>query len=789
MKIGVVGLGKLGLPIALSLATKHDVVGYDVFPNAREILDSKKYPHREVGAQELLEDTTLKVVGSVDEAVAHAHVVFVIVQTPHRPEFEGVTRLPEERADFDYTFLKQAVSEVATAAQTQEKKIVMAVMSTVLPGTVDREVKPLLNKWAALCYVPAFPAMGSAVEDFLHPEFVLLGVDDPDAADVLHEVYAPVVDAPIVEMSVASAEATKVFYNSFISAKIALANTWMEMCERLGANVDDVSRALSLATSRVISPKYLRGGLGDAGGCLIAGELIYGADGVVAIEDVTAGDSVLGSDGFLHEVEETYKRPYKGTVYRIKARGNATCAFTPEHPVHVARDLRPRYQTGGTEHRNNKSGSQPGPIEALAASALDDDFYAVFPIPKDLSHRESDIKNDLAEFGGYYLGDGCLIFDSKSRVAKTVKVTLNTTTKVQFVEGIVASAKRILPNLNPKISRDDSRHAIIIECHSREFCRVIDDEFGHGAEHKQIPAWGRYGREDHALALLKGLFRTDGSNHDRGFSYTTISPQLAHGVSMILRRFGVASSLTEKPRLKPDGTPHRLGYQVAVTNAIYVEKLAALLEVVEARDMEGRRFSGTCFVRDGFYYHKIESVTEEQYEGTVYNLNVKDTHNYVTAVGSVDNCHPRDNIALSWLSRKLEMGYDLFGDIMHVREAQTDWLAVRCIDAARRRNLQQIVILGKAYKAGTNLTVGSCATLLANILAEHPWVKYAKHEVTQWDPHVDPPRTFGEAAVFVVATNHDEFYSMTFPTNSVIVDPWGAMPDLGSCEVIRIGRS
>ena len=267
MKIGYIGLGKLGLPVALSVACHHDVVGYDVSREPAEIVDSGRYPHRELQAQAYLEQTSLRVVPSVQEVVQHAEIVFVLVQTPHHPAFEGVTRLPDDRMDFDYRYLVGAVQEVVAAAKQLDKRVVLAVMSTVLPGTMAREVKPLLSPLTPLVYNPAFPAMGTAIPDFEQPEFVLLGVDDPEAAARVRDFYQSFLSAPVVEMSVASAEATKVFYNSFISAKIGLANTWMEVCHRLGANVDDVSRALSYATARILSPKYMKGGMGDAGGC------------------------------------------------------------------------------------------------------------------------------------------------------------------------------------------------------------------------------------------------------------------------------------------------------------------------------------------------------------------------------------------------------------------------------------------------------------------------------------------------------------------------------------------
>lgn len=415
MNIGVCGVGKLGLPIALVVDRHgHSVVGYDPHPMAAEALRTRAYPYRELLVNEYLQETNVHMVPTVADLVAHSEILLVLVQTPHDPRYEGATRLPDERVDFDYSYLAAAVKDIAAECERQQRRVIVTVMSTVLPGTVDREIKPLLNEWTPLVYSPAFPAMGTAIPDFEHPEFYLLGVDDVDAAEVMEEFYHTLSDAPVVRMSVASGEATKVFYNSALTSKLQLANVWMEVCERLGgnANVDDVSRALSLAGNRLISSKYMKGGMGDGGGC-----------------------------------------------------------------------------------------------------------------------------------------------------------------------------------------------------------------------------------------------------------------------------------------------------------------------------------------------------------------------------------HPRDLIALSAVARRLEMGYDFFGYLASMREKQTEWLASLVAKHAEKRDLP-IVILGKAFKAGTNLTTGSPATLLRNILAE----TWPEERLAQWDPHIDPPRTFDAPAAFVLATNHDEFYAMDYPAGSVVIDPWGRFAARSGVDAVRVGR-
>jgi UDPglucose 6-dehydrogenase len=106
--------------------------------------------------------------------------------------------------------------------------------------------------------------MGATMRDFLHPEIVLLGVHDPNAAKQVEEFYATIVDAPVYQTSIDNVEAIKVAYNTYIS----MTNTWMEICHKIpGTDVDEVTGALALATRRIMSPMYLKGGMGDGGGC------------------------------------------------------------------------------------------------------------------------------------------------------------------------------------------------------------------------------------------------------------------------------------------------------------------------------------------------------------------------------------------------------------------------------------------------------------------------------------------------------------------------------------------
>lgn len=270
MKVGWVGLGKLGLPCATVLAQHHDVWGYDVSDRPWNIMRSPGLGNREEGLRELLSDEDRRVqrCDSVADVVKQADVIFVAVQTPHAPEYGGDRPKPGPERDFEYAYLVQACRDIARAAAAQEKDITVAVVSTVLPGTTDRLVRPVLNGRTRLVYTPQFIAMGTTIADFRDPEFVICGTDDLKAVDDIVSVFSPVHgEDRTFHCDIVTAEAIKVFYNTFISMKIVWANAVMEMCHAMGADCNTVVDALSLATDRVISDMYLRGGMGDGGAC------------------------------------------------------------------------------------------------------------------------------------------------------------------------------------------------------------------------------------------------------------------------------------------------------------------------------------------------------------------------------------------------------------------------------------------------------------------------------------------------------------------------------------------
>lgn len=268
MKVGMIGMGKLGLPVALAIDSRgHDVMGYDIAKEPYDYLEAGQIPYKEEGLQPLLDNNRVKMTHDLGELVMNSDIVFCPVQTPHDPKYEGVTRIPDTRADFDYEHLKTAVAEVALLAHELGKRTTLAVISTCLPGTFEREIRPLLTDEIDYVYTPLYIAMGTVLQDYLHPEYSLIGVDSDEAAQKLGEFYITIHDAPHVVTDVTTAEGIKVFYNTNITQKTILTNAHMQVAHKMGMNIDDINRAMMMSTDRIVSTKYMRSGGPDSGGC------------------------------------------------------------------------------------------------------------------------------------------------------------------------------------------------------------------------------------------------------------------------------------------------------------------------------------------------------------------------------------------------------------------------------------------------------------------------------------------------------------------------------------------
>jgi len=248
-RIGFIGLGKLGLDCAEVFAEHYEVRGYDI----------------------VLRSSDQVLVCSAEETIENSDWIFVAVPTPHEPGYDGsVPSSHKEPRDFGHEAVKDALLSINRYA-TSPKRVVL--ISTVLPGTTRKHFVPLLSKEHQFLYNPYLIAMGSVKWDMVNPEMVMIGTDDGNSttlAQELIDLYHPIMqNDPRYEIGTwEECEAIKIFYNTFISAKVGLANMIQDFAMRIGhINVDIVTDALAKSTMRIMGPKYMTAGMGDAGAC------------------------------------------------------------------------------------------------------------------------------------------------------------------------------------------------------------------------------------------------------------------------------------------------------------------------------------------------------------------------------------------------------------------------------------------------------------------------------------------------------------------------------------------
>lgn len=249
LKVGFIGIGKLGMACAEVMSTKHDVTGYDIYPK---------------------QSSKIKIASTLQDAVQDKDIIFIAVQTPHDPAYSGdqpITHLKNK--DFDYTIVNQVLKDVNQYANQNQ---LVVLISTVLPGTTRKELRNNITN-ARFIYNPYLIAMGSVEWDMVNPEMVIIGTEDGSEtgdAKLLTDFYKTIMEnnPRYVVGTWDEAECIKVFYNTFISAKIGLVNMIQDVAIKQGnINVDIVTDALAQSSMRIMGPKYMTAGLGDAGPC------------------------------------------------------------------------------------------------------------------------------------------------------------------------------------------------------------------------------------------------------------------------------------------------------------------------------------------------------------------------------------------------------------------------------------------------------------------------------------------------------------------------------------------
>ena len=250
MNVSFIGIGKLGKDAAeVMYDAGHDVLGYDV---------------------RLISETKFRTTTLLEDVCKHGEIIFIAVPTPHHPDYDGSQPTSHlEPKDFDYSIVKNVLSEIN---QHTTKEQLVVLISTVLPGTTRREFIPLVKNYRFI-YNPYLIAMGTVKEDMVRPEMLIIGTEDGTMtgdASKLTEFYGTFI-YPKTRCEIGTwedAEAIKIFYNTFISMKISFVNMIQDIADMNGnMNTDLITNALEKSTQRIISPAYMKAGMGDGGPC------------------------------------------------------------------------------------------------------------------------------------------------------------------------------------------------------------------------------------------------------------------------------------------------------------------------------------------------------------------------------------------------------------------------------------------------------------------------------------------------------------------------------------------
>jgi len=292
-RLTVIGTGYLGATHAACMAELgFEVLGFDVDEAKVASLAAGDVPFYEPGLPEVLQRNLaagrLRFTSSIEEIAEFGDIHFICVGTPQKP---GSTA-----ADMKYVD-----SAVDALAPLLTRPAVVVGKSTVPVGTAARVAARLLELAPAgesitLAWNPEFLREGYAIEDTLHPDRLVIGIEDEMAEVAMREVYAPLLaeGVPIVVCDFETAELVKVAANSFLATKISFINAMAELCETVGADVVALAKALSYDDR--IGGRFLQAGLGFGGGCLPKDIRAFAA----RAEELGAGEAVA----FLHVVDE-----------------------------------------------------------------------------------------------------------------------------------------------------------------------------------------------------------------------------------------------------------------------------------------------------------------------------------------------------------------------------------------------------------------------------------------------------------------------------------------------------
>ena len=261
MKISVIGAGYVGLITAACLAKLgNDVILIDIDEDKLKAIQNRVSPTYEAGLNELLSQVHIQV--SIDyDKILPSEIILICVGTP-----------ADESGSIILEHITRATKQIAEVLKRKQDYCVVAVKSTVAPGTTEELVIPILETSGrkagndfGVCMCPEFLREGKAIGDFMSPARVIIGEYDAKSGDMLYRLYQSF-NAPILRTNLRTAEMIKVASNAFLATKISFINEVGNICKQLGIDTYEVAKGMGF--DERIGSKFLNAGIGFGGSCL-----------------------------------------------------------------------------------------------------------------------------------------------------------------------------------------------------------------------------------------------------------------------------------------------------------------------------------------------------------------------------------------------------------------------------------------------------------------------------------------------------------------------------------------
>ena len=346
MHVSVVGSGYVGTTIAACFADLgHTVTAVDVDPEIVETITAGDAPIHEPGLAALIDEHAGdRLTATTDYGVIPATDMTVLA-LPTPSEADG---------SIDTSIIAAGAEALGEALAGVEEHTVV-VKSTVVPGTTEETLAPLLRAEAgeavAIGMNPEFLREGSAVEDFLNPDKIVLGAEDDRARSDLEAVFAPLIDRAdpaVVETGVREAEMIKYANNAFLAAKVSLINDIGNICKEFGVDAYEIAEAIGL--DHRISERFLRSGAGFGGSCLTGDQHVVAKDDTGTkhltlaeffeqyvsegtLEDVSVLSRSADGTFAFNPVNAATRREYEGPLHTIRTKMNKRVTVTHDHPM------------------------------------------------------------------------------------------------------------------------------------------------------------------------------------------------------------------------------------------------------------------------------------------------------------------------------------------------------------------------------------------------------------------------------------------------------------------------